>query len=106
MTDEMTSLRGLLEQSADADVPASMTFPAAHRTKRHSTDRLECVNGEIKRRTDVVGIFPDGASIKRLVGAVLLEQDDESGRPAIPLHDTGKHRPRSATVTPSACRPW
>ena len=77
MTDEMMSLRGLLEKSADADVPASMTFPAAHRTKRHSTDRLECVNGEIKRRTDVVGIFPDGASIKRLVGAVLLEQDDE-----------------------------
>ena len=59
------------------DVLASMTFPTAHRTKLHSTNPLERVNGEIKRRTDTVGIFHNEDSIKRLVGAILLEQNDE-----------------------------
>ena len=63
--------------SAEEDILAYMTFPAAHRTKLHSTNPLEHVNGEIKHRTDVVGIFPNEASIKRLVGAILLEQNDE-----------------------------
>jgi transposase-like protein len=54
-----------------------MTFPAAHRSKLHSTNSLERRNGEIKRRTEVVGIFPNEAAIVRLVGAIPLEQNDE-----------------------------
>jgi putative transposase len=51
-----------------------MSFPKDHRTKLHSNNPIERLNGEIKRRTEVVGIFPNEAAI---VGAILLEQNDE-----------------------------
>ena len=66
-----------LMDDGEHDVLAYMTFPAQHRAKLHSTNPLERLNKEVKRRADVVGIFPSEASIVRLIGAVLLEQNDE-----------------------------
>jgi len=66
-----------LMDSAEHDVLAFMAFPQAHRAKLHSTNPIERLNGEIKRRTNVVGIFPNEAAITRLIGALIMEQSEE-----------------------------
>ena len=68
---------GALMDDAEADVLAYMAFPMRHRAKLHSTNPPERLDKEIKRRADVVGIFPSEDSITRLVGAVLLERNDD-----------------------------
>ena len=67
----------VLMDEAEHDVLAYMTFPKEHRQKLHSTNPIERLHAEVKRRTNVVGIFPNEAAIIRLVGAILLEQNDE-----------------------------
>ena len=62
---------------AETDVLAPLQFPAAHRPKIHSTNPLERPNKEVKRRANVVGIFPNEASIRRLIGAAPMEQNEE-----------------------------
>ena len=76
MRGKLPKLAALMD-GAEEDVLAYMTFPQQHRAKLHSTNPIERLNGEIKRRSDVVGIFPNEASITRLIGAVLFEQNDE-----------------------------
>src|SRR5580658_106693 len=73
---KLPKLAGFMED-AETDVLAYMAFPAEHWAKLHSTNGLERLNGEVKRRTQVVGIFPNDDALVRLVGAILLEQNDE-----------------------------
>jgi putative transposase len=76
MKPSLPKLAAFMDEAED-DVLAYMHFPAAHWVKLHSTNPIERPNGEIKRRTNVVGIFPNEGAIVRLVGAILLEQNDE-----------------------------
>lgn len=97
MRPKMPKLAALTD-AADPDVLAYMTFPKEHRAKLHSTNPIERLNGEIKRRIEVVGIFPNEAAITRLIGAILMEQSDE----------WAVQRARYMTLEPkaSAARPW
>ncbi len=76
LREKLPKLATMLDE-AENEVLAFMDFPRAHRKQIASTNPLERLNAEIKRRTDVVGIFPNDAAIVRLVGALLLEQNDE-----------------------------
>ena len=73
---KLPKLSAFMDEAED-DVLAYMSFPADHWPKIHSTNGLERLNGEVKRRTDVVGIFPNDEAITRLAGAILFEQNDE-----------------------------
>ena len=66
-----------LMDQAEPEGLAHLQFPAAHRLKIHSTNPLARLNKAVKRRANVVGLFPNEASIRRLIGAVLMEQNEE-----------------------------
>ncbi|CUH79997.1 IS256 family transposase [Tropicibacter naphthalenivorans] len=76
LREKRPKLGALLDASRD-DVLAYMSFPREHWTQIASTNPLERVNREVKRRADVIGIFPNDAAIVRLVGALMLETNDE-----------------------------
>jgi len=74
--EKFPKLAGMMDNSRE-DVLAYMGFPKEHWAQISSTNPLERVNKEIKRRADVIGIFPNDAAVIRLVGALMLEQNDE-----------------------------
>src|SRR3954452_10980903 len=99
-------LAALMDES-EADVLAYVGFPAQHRTKLHGTNPLERLDKEVKRRADVVGIFPGEASITRLIGAVLLEQNDEwqTDRRYMQLEGMAELTPPAAEAEPAQIPP-
>ena len=104
---KLPKLAALLDE-AEEDVLAYMSFPKEHRAKIHSTNPLERVNSEIKRRTEVVGIFPNEAAITRLVGAILLEQNDVYGPPSRCKGFPGllaSHRHLQSCIRPQSAAP-
>ena len=86
-----------LLQDAAEDVLAHLHFPREHRRRLHSTNPLERLHKEIKRRTRVVGIFPTRDPLMLLVGALLAEQDDVR----VGMMADSPGMPRATTCPPS-----
>lgn len=84
MRPTLPKLAALMDE-AETDVLTYMTFPAAHRAKLHSTNSIERLNGEIKHRTEVVGIFPNEEAITRLVGGDPARTKRMSGPSSAPV---------------------
>ncbi len=76
LTEQFPTVAALL-QDAKGDLTAFADFPIPHWRKIWSTNPLERLNREVKRRTDVFGIFPDPAALLRLSACVLVEAHDE-----------------------------
>ena len=76
LREKQPKLGALMDSSRD-EVVACMSFPREHRARIAGTNPLERVNCEVKRRADVIGIFPNDGAIIRLVGALMLETNDE-----------------------------
>lgn len=86
------------------DCLACYAFPAAHRPRIRTTNGLERLNQELKRRTRVVRIFPNRAAVERLVTALAMEQSEEwvSGRRYLSMDPFWEERGRPASVAPVA----
>ena len=90
----LPKLAAFMDEAED-DVLAYMDFPPTRSAKLHSTNPIERLNGEIERGTNVVGIFPNEQAVVRLVGTILLEQNNEWSGATGALHDAGTIAPLS-----------